>query len=209
MITNPGPDIVVDYNNLMGSDKYCLTTNQYRIFPKEVMGPGGKSVTNFLKCDWIGISVKTEEASKHCEEIVSNYMKETTDNVKCGICPKKMKLIRTVKSECEELARLARDRKVAYTAMIEKKMDDFRNEISQMGLNFYYEYSTSWIKYPDDCIDKDEWYDTHEEQDLEGYRVSMTFHRETLLHKRIVKLGLVDMLEKRSYQRTNDEAEAR
>ena len=62
MITNPGPDIVVDYNNLMGSDKYCLTTNQYRIFPKEVMGPDGKSVTNFLKCDpgpiiWAGSTV--------------------------------------------------------------------------------------------------------------------------------------------------------
>ena len=123
-------------------------------------------------------------------------MKETTDNVKCGICPKKTKLIRTVKPECEELARLAQDRKGAYTAMIEKKMDDFRNEISQMGLDFYYEYYPSWIKYPDDCVDKDEWYGIHEEQDLEGYRVCMTFHRETRLHKRIVELGLVDMLEK-------------
>lgn len=177
----------IDY----GSDKYCLTLENYVIFPKEVMDSTGNSVTRFLKCLHIIINTKDKDTYLKYEDTIKAYLKTTTDPIKVNYFGSKPVTVSTPKPEYAEDIKRVEFNRQQHRDRVNKLEKKFDKEMKDLGADAWV-YSVKMINWPEKCQFKDEWYQICKDQNYSECQIGITCHCETGLYQNLKKNNLLN-----------------
>lgn len=174
--------------------KYCLIMNCYTDNPKKIKGESGEESQKYIECYSLYIRCFSDEvwntyvsAARECQQYYSGK-----DSIILRIQEPRLVEQRTALPAFADQIKLVEENRKVFTKQVEEKIDKCFKELREFGVNLNsYTDEYDIIKYTDDCLYRDEWYDIKQVNNYNDGRtmIIITMHKDTALYKLLTEGG--------------------
>ncbi len=170
--------------NVCATDRYCLTTQNYNVHPREIIDENGLRTTQSLKAQHFSINVFNENDYNLFKGLIEEFISSTTEKFKVRIPKIRMTKEIIPRREFEDFINSVCLARKWHENMVDNLVTMFEKQLKDVGADVWIEaYNVK--HWPEHCQFKEKWFEHIEKPDFtHHYQFGITFHKNTELYQR-------------------------